>query len=149
MPRRGPTLSTRALSSPAAMGALFGSTMAALVLAAAIVFIALVGWLREHALAETDWLVAADVCFIVLAAAAAAAVRLFSMKHGCLALGRVACACAIVYYNLAIRPGTWLDADAGRIVMLACLASYAALGTRFAKNALTLCTESDQDQPGT
>jgi hypothetical protein len=129
------------------MGALFGSTMAALVLAAAIVSIALVGWLSGHALAEANWSVAADVCVIVLAATAT--VRLFSMKRGCLVLGRVACACAIVYYNLAIRPGTWLDDDTGLIVMLACLASYAALGTRFANDALALCNASESDDPGT
>jgi len=146
-PAEGPPVESRlmrrALSSPPVMGALFGGTSAALVLAALIFFFALTRWLRGHAVSEADWLVAADAGLIVLAIAAV--VRLVSLKRGCLVLGRTACACAIVFYNLVIKPGNRVDEVTGIGVMLACLASYAALGTRFAKAVLVVCSSADAD----
>lgn len=53
-------------------------------------------------------------------------------------LGRVACAYAVVFYNLAITPGTTTDA-VGTALMVLCLVSYALLSTRFAREALTIC----------
>jgi hypothetical protein len=137
------SLTSRARSSPAATGALFGGTAAVLFFVTVIACVALARWLRGHALSQADGLVAADACLIVVAALAAAC--LVAVKRGSLVLGRVACAFAIVYDNLAITPGTSVDSVAGTVLMVLCLACYALLSTSFAKDALALCLASESE----